>query len=76
MGENAIMYEKHTYFLDDFTEIKKWRETNEMNVLQWVGMLALIIFNRGIRIFYNVFYFYFTPIFVVIIVQISDMKIY
>jgi len=68
MGENKVMYEKHTYFLDDFAEIKKWRETNEMNLLQWVGMVALIILNRGIRIFYNVFYFYFTPIFVVIIV--------
>ena len=45
-----------------------------MNMLQWVGMVAVVIVNRTARISYNVFYFYFIPFFVVVLVQLHDFR--
>lgn len=30
MSENKIMYEKHTYFMDDYEQIKQWKDMNEI----------------------------------------------
>jgi hypothetical protein len=68
MAENKIMYQKQTYFWNDIDQIMKWRQAATMNIIQWIGMLAVVILNRAMRIFYIVFYFYFTPIFVVVLV--------
>jgi len=76
MTAKKIMYDKHTYFADDIEEIKKYYTDKKMNLLQWVGMLFIIIINRAMRIFYNVVYFYFTPIFVVVLVQLSAIGDY
>lgn len=45
-----------------------------MNIIQKLGMFGIVLINRALKLFYNVIYFYFTPILVVIIVQMTDLK--
>ena len=74
MSSKRIYFEKNTYFMDDLHKINYWRNSEQMNFIQWVGMVAVVIVNRAARLSYNIFYFYFIPFFVVVLVQIHDFQ--
>ena len=68
MSSRKIMYEKHTNFMDDYRQIKRLNKEEQMNPIQWAGMVMLIVINRLARLSYIVLYFYFIPFFVVVLV--------
>ena len=68
MGKEKIKYPRNgASFKADWLEIQRWRENNNLGILDWIVRLFLLAFHRVFKFFYVVAYFYFAPFLVLIL---------
>jgi hypothetical protein len=72
MSSKEIKYTRYTKFWDDVNVVKKYDKSGELNFIQWAGLIVILLLNRLTTIFYNVCYFYFIPMLVVVLSYMSD----
>jgi len=76
MGESPLMHRRKQNVFTDMKLIKKWKKEGDMGILEFAAMIAVLAFNRLLRFIYICFYFYFTPMASVLLVELGFFRQY